>query len=127
MVASLTQIRNDRLNAERQIDEQRRSKRLSLATLTKGTLETGINFSATEDEVDADSMDYGGTAQGPPSPAESDRDSDDTAMRGIPALKGSLRNRRENWTGHYNWKCVTFFFSTPAIFITYFGLRSIPS
>lgn len=88
MVASLTQIRNDRLNAERQIDEQRRGKRLSLATLTKGTLETGINFSATEDEVDADSMDYGGTAQGPPSPAESDRDSDDTGDERDPRPEG---------------------------------------
>ena len=63
-------------------------KRLSLATLTKGTLETGINFSATEDEVDADSMDYGGTAQGPPSPAESDRDSDDTGDERDPRPEG---------------------------------------
>ncbi|KIM61375.1 hypothetical protein SCLCIDRAFT_25861 [Scleroderma citrinum Foug A] len=86
MFAGLTQIRNDHLNAEHQIDEQLHCNHL--ATLTEGALETSINFSAMEDDVHADSMNYAGTAQGPPSPAESDWDNDETGDEGDPQSEG---------------------------------------
>ncbi|KIM54658.1 hypothetical protein SCLCIDRAFT_30951 [Scleroderma citrinum Foug A] len=83
--AGLTQIRNDCLNAERQINE--RLHRKHLVTLTEGTLETGIDFSAMEDDVDADLMDYGGIVQAP-SPTESNWDSDDTGDERDPQPEG---------------------------------------
>ena len=41
-----------------------------------------------EDNVHADSMNYAGTAQGPPSPAESDWDNDETGNEGDPRSEG---------------------------------------
>ena len=58
-----------------------------LVTLTEGTLETGIDFSAMEDDVDADLMDYGGMVQAL-SPTESNWDSDDTGDERDPQPEG---------------------------------------
>ena len=88
--SSLIKIRQDHINAERQINDEIRSKLLythfltiadwildkRLTMLTEVSLETGMGFSEMEDEGFAPSRDYDDGSPKPASPKESDWDSD---------------------------------------------------